>query len=414
MSKKCTVCGAKLPDEASFCPHCTHSQQEKKIMQSPRPWRKKVLISVFCMLIAAIVILSCAYVNRSKTYDGGARVVYTDQDGDYELLAAFHPDDIKINRPVGEKTVSLSTDEYSSMTVMLGIYHEGEIADTEAFFAKVKNCTLEASPNEEDALVLSEPTYNTDFLPAARESSIIYSGASGTNELIWTLHMKNGDTIRLKQTFEVIPLIHQAYTPADTVLDTMEDLTALLARINEEVPEDTIVDIYLPPVTYTGDLTMMSRAVNLYGNTDGSGLTVFTGTLSVNTDYPSNVMLFDLNFEGSGSGTGLSATASVYMSNCSFSGWDIGAVALDGGMIGVENCTFRNNGIGFKYNSRVYHSFNSVFPDCTITDNDIGVQFARLEGTITIDFVNSVFSGNRIDIDNQAQYPIDTSSAVFN
>ena len=48
--------------------------------------------------------------------------------------------------------------------------------------------------------------------------------------------MKNGDTIRLKQTFEVIPLIHQVYTPENTPLDTMEDLTALLARINEDVP----------------------------------------------------------------------------------------------------------------------------------------------------------------------------------
>ena len=171
------------------------------------------------------------------------------------------------------------------------------------------------------------------------------------------------------------------------------------------------MDIYLPPVTYTGALTISSRAVNLYGSTGGSGRTVFTGTLSVNADNPSNVMLFDLDFEGDG-GTGLSATASVLMGSCSFSGWDIGAVALDGGMIGVEHCVFQNNGIGFKYNSVVYHSFKGDFPDCTISDNDIGVQFARLDGTITIDFVGSVFSGNRIDIDNPAQYPIDTSRAI--
>lgn len=224
--------------------------------------------------------------------------------------------------------------------------------------------------------------------------------------------MKNGDTIHLKQSFEVIPLIHQVYTPEDTSLDTMEDLTALLERINEVVPEDTIVDIYLPSVTYTGNLTMVSRAVNLYGSTDGNGRTVFTGTLSVNTDSPSNVMLFDLDFVGNG-GTGLSATASVYMGGCTFSGWDVGAVALDGGMIGVERCVFQNNGVGFKYNTVVYHSFNSAFPDCTITNNDIGVQFACLQGTITIDFVGSVFSGNRIDIDNPAQYSIDINKARF-
>lgn len=412
MSKKCSYCGAELPDEASFCPHCAHSLQEKRAIRPPHLWRKKALIATLCAVLAAAIALVCVFHHRPKTYEGGASIVYTDEDGAYELLVAFHPDDIANNRPVREKTVSLSTNEFSNMTTMLGIYHNGELSDTEAFFAKVESCTLEASPNENSALVLSDPTYNTNFLPAARESDITYSGKSGTNELHWTLNMKNGDTIRLKQTFEVIPLIHQVYTPEDTDLDTMEDLNVLLERINEEVPEDTIVDIYLPPVTYTGNLTMVSRAVNLYGNTDGNERTVFTGTLSVNTDSPSNVMLFDLDFVGDG-GTGLSATASVYMGNCSFSGWDIGAVALDGGMIGVERCVFKNNGIGFKYNSVVYHSFNNVFPGCTITDNDIGVQFARLQGTITIDFVGSVFSGNRIDIDNPAQYSIDISSATF-
>ena len=381
-------------------------------MKPPRLWRKKALVAVLCASILVIAILSLFCANRAKTYEGGATVVYTDQDGTYELLVAFFPDDIANNRPVGKKTVSQSVNEASNMTAMLGIYSGGKLMDTEAFFAKVENCTLEASPNGHGALTLSEPTYDTNYLPAARESDITYTGESGTNELIWTLNMKNGDTIHLKQAFEVIPLIHQVYTPEDTALDTMEDLTALLERINEEVPADTIVDIYLPPVTYTGNLTMVSRAVNLYGNAGSNGRTVFTGTLSVNTDSPSNVMLYDLDFVGSG-GTGLSATASVYMVSCSFSGWDIGAIALDGGMIGVERCVFQNNGVGFKYNTAVFHSFNSVFPDCIITGNEIGVQFARLQGTITIDFEGSIFSGNRIDIDNPAQYSIDTSKAIF-
>ena len=309
MSKQCRNCGAQLPEEASFCPHCAQSQTEKEEVTPPRLWRKKTIIAVFCVLVLAFAAFSCVFANRPKTYEGGANVVYTDKDGAYEIIAAFHPDDIQYNRPVGTKTVSLSTDELSNMTVMIGVYHNGEIADTEEFFTKVESCTLEASPNENGALALSEPTYNTNFLPAARESDITYSGLSGINDLFWTLVMKNGDTIRLKQTFEVIPLVHQVYTPEDTPLDTMEDINALLARINDEVPEDTIVDIYLPPVTYTGTLTMVSRAVNLYGSTSG-GRTVFTDTLSVNTDSPSNVMLFELDFVGDG-GTGLSATASV-------------------------------------------------------------------------------------------------------
>lgn len=412
MKKTCINCGADLPEDASFCPRCAQSQIEKREVKTPRLWRKKALYALLSAFVLVVAALAVFLPHRPKTYEGGAYVPYADKDGTYELLVAFHPDDIANNRPVAEKTVSLSVNESANMTVMLGVFQNGELADTEAFFTKVESCTLETDPSGSGFLTLSEPTYNTNFLPAARESDITYTGGSGTNELIWTLNMKNGDTIRLKQTFEVIPLVHQVYTPEDTALDTMEDLTALLERIDKEVPADTIVDIYLPPVTYAGDLTMVSRAVNLYGSTGGNGRTVFTGTLSVNTDRPSNVELYDLDFVGSG-GTGLSATASVYMGGCSFSGWDIGAVALDGGMIGVEHCTFQNNGVGFKYDTMVYHSFNNVFPDCTITDNDIGVQFARLQGTITIDFMGSVFSGNRIDIDNPAQYSIDTSKAIF-
>ena len=411
MSKNCIHCGASLPDEAAFCPRCAQSQQQKKVVRPPRLWRKKALIAALCVTLTAFIALVCALLLRPKTFEGGATVVYTDQDGAYELLVTFHPSDIANNRPIGEKSVSLSTEEYSNMTVMLGVYQNGQLADTDAFFAKVESCTLEAFPNDNGALTLTEPAFKTDYLPAARESDITYSGLSGTNELHWTLNMKNGDTIRLKQTFEVIPLVHQVYTAKDTALNTMEELNALLARINEEVPEDTIVDIYLPPVTYSGNLTLL-RAVNLYGSAEGSGRTTFTGTLSVNSDYPSNVMLFDLDFVGDG-GIGLSTTASIYMGNCSFTGWDVGALTQDGGMIGVERCTFRGNGIGFKYNSRVFHSFNDVFPDCVIEDNDIGVQFAMLDGTITIDFAGSVFSGNRIDIDNQAGYPIDTTQAIF-
>ena len=43
---------------------------------------------------------------------------------------------------------------------------------------------------EGGALTLSEPTYNRNYLPAARECDITYSGESGTNDLIWTLNMK--------------------------------------------------------------------------------------------------------------------------------------------------------------------------------------------------------------------------------
>ena len=43
MSKKCIKCGHPLPDNASFCPHCTAVQMEKKEVKTPRRWKKKML-----------------------------------------------------------------------------------------------------------------------------------------------------------------------------------------------------------------------------------------------------------------------------------------------------------------------------------------------------------------------------------
>ena len=294
---------------------------------------------------------------------------------------------------------------------MIGVYRDGKLLeDPEEFFAKVEKCTLTAEPNENDAVRLSEPEYKTDFAPAARECDLQYDGNSGTNELYWELIMKNGDTLRLKQTFEVLPLEHLVFTADDYPMETIEDIETLIEKINAEAPDDAVVDIYLPPVTYTGDLSIVSRSFNLHG--DPGGGTVLQGSLTVNSDYPYNVFLSDISFEGQG-GTGLSATASVFMTSCSFSGYDFRAVALDGGMIAVHDCAFTDNTVGFKYNSVRHSSFDDVFPGNTFTGNDIGVQFARLEATICIVFDGTVFEDNRVDIDNPINYPIDTSNTTF-
>ena len=40
MSEKCVKCGQPLPDNASFCPHCTAVQTEKQEIKAPKRWRK--------------------------------------------------------------------------------------------------------------------------------------------------------------------------------------------------------------------------------------------------------------------------------------------------------------------------------------------------------------------------------------
>lgn len=409
---KCPYCNAELPDDASFCPHCAHSLNERKEVEAPRPYRRKVVIAALCavLVLACIAIYSAA--NRAGVYEtDGAYLSYSDSDGAYELVAAFFPGDIENQKPVKSKTVSQVVDEEGGTTVMIGVFRDGKLLDDpEEFFGKVEKCTLTAEPNENGTVRLTEPEYKSDFAPAAREADLTYDGNRGTNELCWELVMKNGDTLRLKQTFEVQPLEHEIYTADDVPMDTIEDIELLIAKINAEASDDAVVDVYLPAKTYDGDLSIVSRSFNLHGDPEGG--TVLQGSLSVNSDFPYNVFLSDIAFEGQG-GTGLSATASVFMTNCSFTGYDIGAVALDGGMIAVHDCSFTDNTVGLKYNSVRHSSFDEVCPGNTFTGNDIGVQFARLEGTICIAFDETVFEDNRVDIDNQIDYPINTDNAIF-
>lgn len=57
MSKLCSRCGAELPNEAAFCPHCTASLLEKQIRKpSRRSGRWGWLLAALCVLLAAVAI----------------------------------------------------------------------------------------------------------------------------------------------------------------------------------------------------------------------------------------------------------------------------------------------------------------------------------------------------------------------
>ena len=100
-----------------------------------------------------------------------------------------------------------------------------------------------------------EPVYNESFPNAAYVSDINYVSDSGTNDIQWTITMKNGDTIFLstRLTIEKQPAV--SYYAEDTPMETTEELNALLASIEEEASADTPVYLHLPAVTYDGDIT---------------------------------------------------------------------------------------------------------------------------------------------------------------
>ena len=120
--KKCRNCGADLPEGASFCPHCAQSQIERQEVKPPRLWRKKALIAALCALVLVTAALAVFLPHRPKTYEGGASVTYTDQDGTYELLVGTSLNNIEDKQPEEKRTLSLSVDETSYLPAMLGVY----------------------------------------------------------------------------------------------------------------------------------------------------------------------------------------------------------------------------------------------------------------------------------------------------
>ena len=106
-------------------------------------------------------------------------------------------------------------------------------------------------------------------------------------------------------------------------------------------------------------------------------------------------------------------TSAVNLGAVPGAGYDIGAAVENGGMIGVEACTFRNNKIGFSYDTLSYSFSKDGFPDCRIEGNDVGIRFVNLPCAMPLDFFGTVFSGNGTDIDNPIQNPIDLSNAIF-
>ena len=79
-------------------------------------------------------------------------------------------------------------------------------------------------------------------------------------------------------------------------INTLEELQALLDRIDEELDSETIAYIYLPPVTYEGELRMSDRTYMLYGGTDGENVTTFTDTIYIESKYPQEAQIQNVLF----------------------------------------------------------------------------------------------------------------------
>ena len=410
MECKCPHCGADLPERAAFCPHCARDIHPRREAKKPVPLLKKLLLGLLILAVLAAVGTGLWLALGPKAYDGYGEVRY----GDWQILLALNADSYA---PAPEVTIPGEPEGQYRVPSRLFVndVHTGEDA-AEAFLAEVESVTAEFTGQEDSPspFLCSQPAYNPGAPECPLLSLIDFTGASGTAELVWTFAMKNGDTITLRQTYEVTPIPVYDYYPEEHPMDTAEELQALIDSISGQVEDVAVVNLHLPPVTYEGGVTIRDRSLNLYGSTDEAGnRTTFTGPVRALAPYSNITYFYDMDFAGDGGGTGLSGSAPFRATNCTFTGWDTAVLAYGTSWANVIGCTFRENGIGFHFDSTGEYANHSMFNDNLFEGNGIAVQLDNVPTDVALNFMGSVFRDNGQDIVNRCQQPLDTSKAIF-
>ncbi len=418
--KPCPHCGASLHEEASFCPYCARTVNERKAIHPPRHMPRRALYSALILLCTAavLVLLGCWAHSRPKFYDnGGAEAVYTSQGVKYQLCIAWGDSPFT---PAHERHSGGAVDEaYRYPALLYANLADSETYADEAFLELVDHMTAEVTGLDTELhMTCAQPVRDTDYVP--NSAAIVYvnfiATATGehTAELTISLHMKNGDVIRLHQTQLVEIYGTHDYTAEDAPMDTVQDLEALLKHIEETVDQKDQVNIHLPPVTYTEKLVLDGRPVNLTGSRDESGnRTTFTDTVQVNAT--SGIVWFfeDIDFVGQGGGTGLSASARVYLTDCRFAGWDTGVLAHTNSWVVAHESVFENNGVGFHVNAEYGSPSDSRFLNDVFRGNGTAVLLEQVPNKVPLKFSGSRFEDNGQDIDNRCGQPLKLEGAVF-
>lgn len=416
MKKTCPHCGASLPDEAAFCPHCAQSVKKQSVLAPPEHNRGSLVRIMVLLAALAAVVLSVLWFSRPRTYDGQGEVIYSGADGTRYQLALTS----STNRyqPALEITQDAEVGGQYRFPVRLYVNDLDSGADMgERFLTQVESVTAEFLPPEgEGAAVCTEPAPSPDYSPDAALVSFVDFTAQEdfTAQMVWTIRMNSGDTIRLRVDLAVTAIRTYDYYPEDAAMDTTEELQALIDEIADTLEPQAVVNLHLPAVTYQGGLVISERSINLYGSTEGDRRTTFTGP--VRLEYTSNnwiSYLQDIDFRGSGDGIAVSTAARVRAVNCTFANWDTGFLGYGAAWVNVIGCTFADNDVGFRFNSTGNSASHSMYNDNVFRGNGTAVLLENVPTDLELNFQNSLFSGNGTDIDNRCGQPVDVSQATF-
>ena len=414
MEKKCPFCGELLPEEAAFCPRCAKSVNQRDPAKKPHPTAAKILKWILPVFLAAAVLAVFFLYSRPKTYEGMGSVTYTDKEGSYQLLLHYLID--QRYSPLAEFETVAGTEERYRFPLWLYVNRQDTGEDAaDAFMEKLESASVHIEQPDSPSPIQCTDPEPMEVNPGAALGTLIdfTRESESPAQIIYTLNMKNGDTIRLGMDLSIYAAQIHDYSPENTNLSDSQALQALIDRIAEETDYRDTVNIHLPAVTYTEPVILHGHTVNLIGSESENGRTTFTAGIQMRDEFYEICYLSGIDFVGNGSGVAISAAGRLWTQECTFTGWKTAILVFGNVWANTTDCTFTDNEIGLHYNSTDISPSDSHFTGNHFTGNGTAVLLERVPSELTLNFGKCVFEDNDVDLDNRCQQQVDISEAEF-
>ena len=241
--KRCPHCDAMLVENASFCPYCESVLIEKRPAEMPKPKRRRRITAA--LLLAAILVVTLTavgFANRGKIIDAqGAELTYETDGQTFHLALSFESqgDAPFFGQPLF--TVEVREDQVRGQVSSSRVFVDngGGVDKKNEFLALVDHYEVTTTPCDGVALLQIDETFLPTNSNAAIEAIPSYHTEQlkeGEGNVIWTIYLKNGDTLRLRHTVKItrVPVVTLMSGPDSVFDERFNESVRLLGTIFEE------------------------------------------------------------------------------------------------------------------------------------------------------------------------------------
>ena len=251
--KHCPHCGALLVENASFCPYCESVLIEKRPAEMPKPKRhRRITAALLLAAILVVTLTAVGFADHGKVIDAqGAELIYEADGQTFHLALSFESQGGApfFGQPLF--TVEVREDQVRGQVSSSRVFVDngGGVAKKNEFLALVDHYEVTTTPCDGITLLQIDETCIPTNSNAAIEAIPSYHTEQlkeGEGNVIWTIYLKNGDTLRLRHTVKITRVPVVMLTENDYPMATIDDLNELLdtlAQYGAKGSFDVIGDI---------------------------------------------------------------------------------------------------------------------------------------------------------------------------